>query len=63
MNGTSRPIFSLVGLGGALIGLGGLLLSFLKTGKPILSRNTILKILPGLLLLTTAAFVLGFSAA
>jgi hypothetical protein len=62
---TSRatPGFALVGLGGALIGLGGLLLSFLKAGKPILSRKTILKILPGLLLLTTAAFVLGFSAA
>jgi hypothetical protein len=55
--------FALVGLGGALIGVGGLFLSFLKAGKPILSRNSILKILPGLLLLTTAAFVLGFSAA
>lgn len=57
------PGFALVGLGGALIGPGGLLLSFLKAGKPILSRKTILKILPGLLLLTTAAFVLGFTAA
>ena len=55
--------FALVGVGGALIGLGGLLLSFLKTGKPILSRKAILKILPGLLFLMTAAFVLGFSAA
>jgi hypothetical protein len=61
--GRAAPGFALVGLGGALIGLGGLLLSFLKTGKPILSRTTILKILPGLFLLTTAAFVLGFSAA
>jgi hypothetical protein len=61
--GRAAPGFALVGLGGALIGLGGLLLSFLKAGKPILSRKTILKILPGLLLLTTAAFVLGFSAA
>jgi len=61
--GRSAPGFALVGLGGALIGLGGLLLFFLKAGKPILSRKTILKILPGLLLLTTAAFVLGFSAA
>jgi hypothetical protein len=59
----AAPGFALVGLGGALIGLGGLLLSFLKTGKPILSRKTILKILPGLLLVTTAAFVLGFSVA
>ena len=61
--GRAASGFVLVGLGGALIGLGGLLLSFLKAGKPILSREMILKILPGLLLLTTAAFVLGFSAA
>jgi hypothetical protein len=61
-SGSTEPGFALVGLGGALMGLGGLLLSFLKTGKPILSRSTILKILPGLLFLTTAAFVLGFSA-
>jgi hypothetical protein len=60
-NGTTRPGFALVGLGGALIGLGGLLLSFLKAGKPILSRATILRILPGLLLLTTLAFVIGFA--
>lgn len=52
--------FALVGLGGALIGLGGLLLSFLKAGRPLLSRATILRVLPGLLLLTTAAFVAGF---
>jgi hypothetical protein len=61
-NGAARPGFALVGLGGALIGIGGLLLSFLKAGKPILSRGTILRILPGLLLLMTAAFVIGFSA-
>lgn len=53
--------FAWVGVGGALIGLAGLLLSFLKTGRPILSQNTILSILPVLLLLTTAAFVAGFS--
>jgi hypothetical protein len=47
-------------VGGALIGIGGLLLSFLKAGRPILSRETILKVLPGLLLLMTAFFVAGF---
>lgn len=56
----SQPAFALVGVGGALIGAAGLLLSFLKAGKPILSRNSILKILPGLLLVMTAAFVAGF---
>lgn len=59
-NGTMKPAFALVGLGGALIGIGGLLLSFLKAGKPILTRQTILKVLPSLLLLMTAAFVAGF---
>ena len=59
-NGTRHPAFALVGLGGAMIGLGGLLLSFLKAGKPIVPRQTILKILPGLFLLMTACFVAGF---
>jgi hypothetical protein len=53
--------FALVGVGGGLIGVGGLLLAFLKAGKPLLSRLTILMILPGLLLLMTAAFVVGFA--
>ncbi|MBI5296131.1 MAG: hypothetical protein HY869_11705 [Chloroflexi bacterium] len=60
LQGQVQPAFALVGVGGALIGLGGLLLSFLKAGKPILSRETILKVLPGLLLLMTACFVAGF---
>lgn len=60
VSGRAAPGFALVGVGGALIGIGGLLLSFLKAGKPLLSRVTILKVLPGLLLLTTAAFVAGF---
>ena len=58
--GQVMPLFSLVGVGGALIGIAGLLLSFLKTGKPILSRDTIMRLFPMLLLLTTALFVAGF---
>jgi len=60
IQGKTNLLFALVGVGGALIGIGGLLLSFLKTGHPILSKETILKILPGLLLLTTVFFVVGF---
>ena len=60
IQGKTPPLFSLVGIGGALIGIGGLLLSFLKAGRPILSRETILKILPALLLLMTICFVAGF---
>lgn len=60
IQGNAPPLFSLVSIGGALIGVGGLLLSFLKAGKPILARETILKLFPTLLLLTTAFFVAGF---
>jgi hypothetical protein len=60
LQGAMKPLFALVGVGGALIGVGGLLLSFLKSGRPILSRATILKVLPGLLLLMTICFVAGF---
>jgi hypothetical protein len=60
IQGQTKPAFALVGIGGALIGIGGLLLSFLKAGKPILSRETIFKVLPGLLLLMAACFVAGF---
>jgi len=52
-----RIIF--VGIGGALIGIGGLLLAFLKGGKPILSENVILTVLSPLLFLMTMFFVLG----
>ena len=60
IRGETHPLFALVGIGGALIGIGGLLLSFLKTGRPILSKEKILKVLPGLLLLMTICFVAGF---
>jgi hypothetical protein len=60
LQGEMRPAFALVGVGGALIGVGGLLLSFLKAGKPVLSGELIFKILPGLLLLMTTCFVVGF---
>jgi hypothetical protein len=60
VQGMTHPLFSLVGIGGALIGVGGLALSFLKAGKPILPKETILKILPVILFLMTLCFVLGF---
>ena len=63
IRGETNPGFALVGVGGALIGIGGLLLSFLKTGKPILSKETLLSVLPWLLLLMTTCFVVGFALA
>lgn len=63
ISGETSSGFLLVSLGGALIGIGGLLLSFLKTGSPILSREQILTILSWLLLIMTACYVAGFALA
>ncbi len=62
IQGKTPSGFAWVGIGSALIGVGGLLLTFLKSGKPILSKDTILTVLPGLFLLMAAAFVFGFAA-
>lgn len=51
-----------ISLGGMLIGVGGILLALLKTGKPLMTRKALLNMLPALLLCMTAAFVAGFSA-
>ena len=60
IQGVTKPAFALVGIGGALISFDGLLLSFFKTGKPLLSRDMKLRIFPSLLLLMTICFVAGF---
>ncbi len=63
LQGVARPGFILVGIGGGMIGIGGLLLAFLRAGRPILSTQTIYTILPSLLLLMTIAFVAGLAIA
>lgn len=62
LQGTTPNRFIFVGVGGGLIGIGGILLSFLKTGNPLVDKKTVYRLLPGLLLLMTASFVWGFSA-
>jgi hypothetical protein len=61
IQGVTPVGYSLVGVGGALIGIGGIMLAFLKSDQPILSRNTILAILPALLLAMTLCFVIGYA--
>ena len=58
--GLSSVHFIWVGFGGALIGVVGLMLTFLKSGNPVLSKETILTAFPGVLFLMTLAFVIGF---
>jgi len=53
--------FLLVSVGGALIGLMGLLFSFLRLGSPILSQERLFKAFPLLFLVITIAYVLGFN--
>ncbi len=55
--------FGLVGIGGMLIGIGGIALSFLSINKPlfgIFTQDFVLTILAPLLLLMTLAFTWGF---
>lgn len=55
--------FWMVGVGGALIGIGGIALAFLTIGKPLLGIFTdalVFNILSPLLLLMTLAFTWGF---
>jgi hypothetical protein len=59
--GVTPPGFLFFSLGGALMGLAGILLSALRAGKPIISQTKILTALPVVLLLVSAAFVAGFA--
>jgi len=58
--GRMNPAYALVGLGGALMGMEGIFLSFLKTGEPVPAGQTMRHYLPWLLLITTICFVAGF---
>jgi hypothetical protein len=59
-SGLAHLSFALVSFGGILISVTGLLLSFLRIGKPLLSHSSILNVLPGLLFLMTVCYVIGF---
>ncbi|RCK74684.1 MAG: hypothetical protein ANABAC_1401 [Anaerolineae bacterium] len=53
--------FLLVSAGGGLIGVMGLLLSFLRMGVPLLDQEKLLRAFPPLFLVITIAYVLGFN--
>jgi len=61
LRGAAPLGYGLVGIGGAIIGLAGLALALLQAGKPLMTRETVLRILPTVLLVVTTAFVLGFA--
>ena len=60
LTGMASSAFIWVGFGGALIGVLGLMLTFLRSGNPVLSRETTLTAFPAILFLMTLAFVVGF---
>lgn len=49
VRGDAEPAFGLISIGGALIGIGGLALMFIKMKKPILSVELVMKLLPWIL--------------
>jgi len=59
LRGAKPILYLFVSAGGALIGSGGILFALLKTGKPILSVEKFFALIPWILFLMSAAFVLG----
>jgi hypothetical protein len=57
--GEVKPTFLGVSIGTGLIALGGMALGFLKSGKPLLSKDQIYTIFPVILLLAVVAFSIG----
>ncbi len=51
-----------VSVGTGLIAVGGMALAFLKSGKPVLSKEQIYVIFPGVLLLAVFAFAMGIGS-
>jgi len=62
LRGVTPPAFALVGAGGILVGVMGMMLALERFGRPLVGREGIYRILPTLLLLTNALFVLGMRA-
>jgi hypothetical protein len=60
LQGKAAYTFGLVGIGGALIGVFGLLLSLLKAKSVSPLEERLWKLFPLVLLLATTAFVIGF---
>jgi hypothetical protein len=51
-----------VSIGTGLVAIGGMALAFLKSGKPILTKDQIYTIFPGVLLLAVFAFSVGIGS-
>ena len=61
LNGSVEAQYGFVSLGGIFIGIGGMLMAFIKAGKPILSKEKVLSLFPVILFFATTAFVVGLS--
>lgn len=59
LRGITPPAYALVGAGGIMVGVMGIMLALERLGKPLVGRETIYRILPALLLVANALFVLG----
>ena len=61
LRGTASIGFLWVSVGGAFIGIGGMLFSFLRMGRPMLSKKLVFALLSPLLLLMSVTFVIGLT--
>ncbi|MFC1799540.1 hypothetical protein ACFL2Z_01325 [Candidatus Eisenbacteria bacterium] len=63
LGGVTPPAYALVSAGGMLVGAMGLMLAFERFGRPWVPRERLYLILPALLLVINALFVIGMRAA
>lgn len=59
---TVNPGYLGISVGTGLVAVGGMALAFLKSGKPILTKDQIYTIFPGVLLLSVFAFSVGIGS-
>jgi len=62
IQGEVNPGYLGISVGTGLIAVGGMALAFLKSGKPILTKEQIYLIFPGVLLLAVFAFSVGIGS-
>ncbi|MEA3288164.1 MAG: hypothetical protein U9Q77_12425 [Candidatus Marinimicrobia bacterium] len=62
LQSTVNPGYLGISVGTGLVAIGGMALAFLKSGKPILTKDQIYTIFPGVLLLAVFAFSVGIGS-
>jgi len=61
ISGNAPSLFFLIGIGGALFGLTGMVIAFVKTGRLSVSMDSLISVFPAALFILTALIAFGLS--